>query len=69
MLIDSLHTIKALGPSKLPDWALNDGKAALVEPLCYLINQFFTNENFPEDLKIACLTLLFKKGIPEDPIN
>ena len=34
-----------------------------------LINQFITEGKFPEDLKKACVTPLFKKGNPEDPLN
>ena len=67
--VDSLHTSKPLSPSKITAWAIKDSKAALGEPLCYLINQFFTEGKFPEDLKKACVTPLFKKGNPEDPLN
>ena len=69
VLIDSLNTSKPVGPSKIPAWAIKDAKAALAEPLCYLINQFITEGRFPEDLKKACVTPLFKKGNPEDPLN
>ena len=69
VLIDSLNTSKPVGPSKIPAWAIKDAKAALAEPLCYLINQFITEGKFPEDLKKACVTPLFKKGNPEDPLN
>ena len=69
MLKDSLNTSKPAGPSKIPAWAIKDAKAALAEPLCYLINQFTTEGKFPEDLKKACVTPLFKKGNPEDPLN
>ena len=55
--------------SKIPAWAIKDAKAALAEPLCYLINQFITEGKFPEDHKKACVTPLFKKGNPEDPLN
>ena len=65
VLIDSLNTSKPLGPSKTPAWAVKDAKAALAEPLCYLINQFITEEKFPEDLKKASVTPLFKKEIPK----
>ena len=61
VLIDSLNTSKPVGPSKIPAWAIKDAKAALAEPLCYLINQFITEGKFPEDLKKACVTPLFKK--------
>ena len=68
-VIDSMNTSKPLGPSKKPAWDAKDAKAALSEPLCYLINQFITEGKFLEDLKQACVTPLFKKGNPEDPLN
>ena len=69
VLTDSLNTSKPVGPSKIPAWAIKDAKAALAEPLCFLINQFITEGKFPEYLKKACVTPLFKKGNPEDPLN
>ena len=42
VLIDSLHTNKAHGPSKISAWAIKHAKAALAKPLCYLIIQFIT---------------------------
>ena len=63
-----MNTSKPVCPSKIPAWAIKDAKAALAEPLCHLINQFITEGKFPEDLK-ACVTPLFKKGNPEDPLN
>ena len=68
VLIDSLHTSKLLGLSKSPAWTIKDAKAALAEPLCYLINQFFLERKFPDDLKKACLTPPVKKRNPEDPL-
>ena len=69
VLMDSLNTIKPVGPARIPAWATTDAKAALAEPLCYLINQFITEGKFPEDPNKACLTPLFKNGNPEDPLN
>ena len=69
MLIDSLHTKKPVGPSKTPDWAIKDAKEALAEPLCYIVNEFITEEKFPENLKKACVNPLSKKGDSEDPLN
>ena len=53
VIIDLLHASKPLGSSKIPAWAIKDSKAALAEPLCFLINQFITEGKFPEDLKKA----------------
>ena len=47
VLIDLLHTNKPLCSSKIPDWAKKDAKEALVEPLCFLINQFITKGKLP----------------------
>ena len=69
VLIYLLNTSNTLGPSKIPAWALNDSNAPLAEPLCYLINQFITEVKFPVDHKNACVTPLFQKGHPEDPLN
>ena len=69
VLIDSSNTSKPVGPSKISAWAIEEAKAALAEPLCYLINQFITEGKFPEYLKKACATPLFEKGNPEDPLN
>ena len=69
VLIDSLNTSKSLDPSKIPAWATKAAKAALAEPLCYLINQFITEGKFAEDLKKPCVNPLLKKGNPEDPLN
>ena len=53
MLIDSLHTSKPLGPSEITDWAIKKAKAALTEPLYYLINQFITEGKFPDLKKLV----------------
>ena len=69
MVIDSLHTSKPFGPSKMAACAIKDAEEAAAETLCYLFNQFITEEKFPEELKKACVTPLFKKVNPEDPLN
>ena len=43
-------------------------EAVLAEQLCYLINQIITEGKFPEDLEKACVTPIFKKGNPEEPL-
>ena len=60
---------KPLDPSKIRAWAIKDSNAALAEPLCYLINQFSTEGKFPEDIKKACVTPIFKKENPEYSLN
>ena len=51
MLINSLNTSEPLGPSTIPALAIKDANAELAEPLCYLINQFITEENFQKILR------------------
>ena len=41
----------------------------IAEPLCFLFNQFLTEQRFPDHLKRAHVLPLFKKDDPEDPIN
>ena len=48
---------------------LKDAREHIAEPLCYLFNQFLTEQRFPDDLKRAHVLPLFKKDDPEDPIN
>ena len=67
VLIDSMYTSKPLGSSKKPAWAIKDAKAALAEPLCYLINQFITEGKFPEDHKKSLCNSSSKKQIPKIP--
>ena len=58
VLIDSLHTNRRHGPSEIAALAIKDAKAALAEPLCYIINHFITERKFLEDLKKACVAPL-----------
>lgn len=44
-------------------------KNQLIGPLTKLINQSFRENTFPDALKIAQITPVFKKGNPEDPGN
>ena len=69
VLIDSLHTTKPLGASKIQAWAVKDAKAALADTLWYLIYQFIKEGKFSENLKQAFATPLFQKRNPEDSLN
>ena len=58
-----------MGPSLIPAWALKDAREHIAESLCFLFNQFLTEQRFPDHLKRAHVLPLFKKEDPEDPIN
>ena len=58
-----------LRPSLIPAWALKDAREHIAEPLCFLFNQFLTEQRFPDHLKRAHGLPLFKKDDTEDPIN
>ena len=54
-------------PSLIPFWALKDAREHIAEPLCFLLNQFLTEQLFPNDLKRAHVLPIFKNDDPEDP--
>ena len=56
-----LNSNKTSGLSDIPSWALKDGFLFLVDPIKLLFNQFLAEGNFPEDLKNAVDTQIFKK--------
>ena len=58
-----------MGPSLIPAWVLKDAREHIAEPVCFLFNQFLTEQRLPDDLKRAHVLPLFKKDDPEDPIN
>ena len=64
-----LNKNKPLGPSDIPAWALKNCLNLLAEPLCFMINAFIEEGNFPEHLKQAHVIPIFKKGDNEDPDN
>jgi len=58
-----------VGPSSIPTWAVKDAVTAIEEHLTFLINSFITEKKFPDCLKIAEITPLYKKGDREEPTN
>ena len=68
-ILNNLNVKKPCGPSLIPAWALKDAREYLAEPLCFLFNQFLTEQLFPDDLKRAHELPLFMKDDPQDPIN
>ena len=57
------------GPSALPPWALKDAVSVVNKHLCFILNECINNSTFPEILKTADVTPIFKKNDPEEPDN
>ena len=55
--------------SKIPTWALKDSAAAISIPITIIINRCIRESIYPDDLKHAIVTPLFKKGNPSEAIN
>ena len=68
-LIKCMNMNKALGPSKIPAWALKDSQSVLAELLCFLINKFISESSFPTDLKKVLISPLYRKRNTEDLTN
>ena len=60
---------KSIGPHSIPAWVLKDCRNVMAEPLCYLINAFIIEGKYPNHLKHALVTPIYKKGDREDPCN
>ena len=67
--LKELSVNKPLGPSNIPAWALKDCANVIVEPLCFLINAFLQEGKFPNHLKQAFITPIYKKGDMDQPDN
>ena len=67
--IKQLNINKPLGPSNTPAWALKDSMNVIAEPLCFMINAFLEEGRFPNHLKQAYVTPIFKNGDTEEPKN
>ena len=67
--IKKLNRNKPQGPSALPPWALKDAVSVVNKHLCFIINECINNSTFPEILKTADVTPIFKKNDPEEPEN
>ena len=64
-----LNKNKPIGPCSIPAWVLKDCRNDITEPLCYLINAFIMEGKFPNHLKHALVTPIYKKGNREDTCN
>ena len=60
--------IHTSGSATNPSWAWPDTASELVEPICFLLNEFIRTETFPAELKRTDIPPLFKKGL-DDPLK
>ena len=67
--LKELNANKPLGPSNIPAWALKDCMNIVAEPLQFPINAFIFEGSFPQQLKQAHITPIFKSGDAENPKN
>ena len=67
--IKKLKVRKASGLSAIPTWALRDACSIICYPLRDIINACITQSIFPDALKNAVVTPLYKKGDREDALN
>ena len=68
-LIKNLNHNKSLGPCSIPVKILKNHANDLKQPLAFLINLSFQQGVFPEALKNARVTPIFKKDNPQIPSN
>ena len=68
-LINSLQVIKAVGPYSVPIKLLKMISRPIFLPLCLIINESFTSGIFPDNLKLAKVITLYKKGSRDNPTN
>ena len=61
-MISSLDYNKAIGINSIPMKILKIAKEQIAEYLCFIYNLSFTTGIFPDSLKIAKVTPLYKKG-------
>ncbi len=60
----SLNARKATGCDGIPPKLIKLASGVLCNPLCYLINEYFGQSIFPNELKLAQVTPVYKKGDP-----
>ena len=65
--LSKLNENKSSGVDLLGPKLLKMSAAILCKPICYLINRSINEGIFPQDLKIARVTPLYKKGDKSDP--
>ena len=68
-IVENINVKKATGPDKISPQAIKDNKCVLVPILVFLINLVIETSVFPDCLKIARVTPIFKKGDKKSPNN
>ena len=67
--IGNMNVSKSSGPYSVPVTILKTIKGYITEPLAFSVNDSFTSGNFPDKLKLARITPIFKKGSRFDKDN
>ena len=67
--MDKLPQNKASGPGFLPAWSFKFSKISIGTHLQFAINECISQNDFPDVLKKAYITLNYEKGDPLESIN
>jgi hypothetical protein len=67
--LKSLNTKKATGKDNIPPKLLRCGAEVLAPPMCIIVNKCIAEGVFPEEMKMAVVTPVFKKKDPLDKAN
>ena len=68
-VIDNLPKQKSPGAGFIPAWALKDSKLSIGTHLQFVVNECINKNMFPNFLKTAYVTPVFKKGDRLEPEN
>ena len=68
-VIYNLPKHKSPGPGYIPAWALKDSKLSIGTHLQFVVNECINNNTFPNILKTAHVTPVYKKGDRLEPEN
>lgn len=68
-IIKNLKNKQSFGIDEIPPVLVKHCADELVEPLTVLVNQSFTEGNFPDKLKLSLVRPIFKKGEATDTCN
>ena len=68
-VIDNLPKHKSPGPGYIPAWALKDSKLSIGTHIQFVVNECINKNTFPNILKTAHVTPVYKKGNRLEPEN
>ena len=68
-VIDNIPKHKSPGPGYIPAWALKDSKLSIGTHLQFVVNECINKNTFPNILKTAHVTPVYKKGDRLEPEN